>query len=244
MAKKQQLNQNDNLSEEFLFCRHYLLTGNKYESYIFAKKGLVSDNDQTVRTLSVRYFKLPQVQKVLQQLESDYLRKVTKDLIQRGYKVFSPSDIVNGKFLKYIELCNNSSDLSLVDHTITETDKLANDTGILDYEGGSINQDKDLNNNENNVNNVSESEANNHKTKNIEPDIPIDKNKLRRKLNRMLNNAADVEIQLKIIKQIADLDNMKRDEVTEEKKVILFYLPYKECTECPNRKLFIKNNNS
>ena len=238
MAKKQQLNQNDNLSEEFLFCRHYLLTGNKYESYIFAKKGLVSDNDQTVRTLSVRYFKLPQVQKVLQQLESDYLRKVTKDLIQRGYKVFSPSDIVNGKFLKYVELCNNSSDLSLVDHTITETDRLADANDILD-------SDCDIeNNNNNSENNVGESETNNPKTKTIEPDIPIDKNKLRRKLNRMLNNAADVEIQLKIIKQIADLDNMKRDEVTEEKKVILFYLPYKECTECPNRKLFIKNNNS
>ena len=241
MAKKQQLNQNDNLSEEFLFCRHYLLTGNKYESYIFAKKGLVSNNDQTVRTLSVRYFKLPQVQKVLQQLESDYLRKVTKDLIQRGYKVFSPSDIVNGKFLKYIELCNNSSDLSMVDHTITETDKLANDAGILDYDSDSINEDKY---NQNDENNVPAIDANNSKTKNIEPDTPIDKNKLRRKLNRMLNNATDVEIQLKIIKQIADLDNMKRDEVTEEKKVILFYLPYKECTECPNRKLFIKNNNS
>jgi len=237
MAKKQQLNQNDNLSEEFLFCRHYLLTGNKYESYIFAKKGLVSDNDQTVRTLSVRYFKLPQVQKVLQQLESDYLRKVTKDLIQRGYKVFSPSDIVNGKFLKYVELCNNSSDLSMVDHTITETDKLANDTGILD-------SDYYVDNNKNNENNIPAIDANNPKTKNIEPDVPIDKNKLRRKLNRMLNNAADVEIQLKIIKQIADLDNMKRDEATEEKKVILFYLPYKECSECPNRKLFIKNNNS
>ena len=242
MAKKQQLNQSDNLSEEFLFCRHYLLTGNKYESYIFAKKGLVSDNDQTVRTLSVRYFKLPQVQKVLQQLESDYLRKVTKDLIQRGYKVFSPSDIVNGKFLKYVELCNNSTDLSLVDHTITETDKLANESDILDYnDSDSINQDKY---NQNDENNVGEIETNNHKAKTIEPDIPIDKNKLRRKLNRMLNNAADVEIQLKIIKQIADLDNMKRDEATEEKKVILFYLPYKECTECPNRKLFIKNNNS
>ena len=241
MAKKQQLNQNDNLSEEFLFCRHYLLTGNKYESYIFAKKGLVSNNDQTVRTLSVRYFKLPQVQKVLQQLEADYLRKVTKDLIQRGYKVFSPSDIVNGKFLKYVELCNNSSDLSMVDHTITETDKLANDTGILDYDMDSINEDKY---NQNDENNVPAIDANNPRTKTIEPDIPIDKNKLRRKLNRMLNNAADVEIQLKIIKQIADLDNMKRDEVTEEKKVILFYLPYKECTECPNRKLFIKNNNS
>ena len=241
MAKKEQVNQNDNLSEEFLFCRHYLLTGNKYESYIFAKKGLVSNNDQTVRTLSVRYFKLPQVQKVLQQLEADYLRKVTKDLIQRGYKVFSPSDIVNGKFLKYVELCNNSSDLSMVDHTITETDKLANDTGILDYDMDSINEDKY---NQNDENNVPAIDANNPRTKTIEPDIPIDKNKLRRKLNRMLNNAADVEIQLKIIKQIADLDNMKRDEVTEEKKVILFYLPYKECTECPNRKLFIKNNNS
>ena len=236
MAKKQQLNQNDNLSEEFLFCRHYLLTGNKYESYIFAKKGLVSDNDQTVRTLAVRYFKLPQVQKVLQQLESDYLRKVTKDLIQRGYKVFSPSDIVNGKFLKYVELCNNSNDLSLVDHTITETDKLTNENDITE-------SDIDKNNG-NNGNNVGELEQNNPKTKTIEPDIPIDKNKLRRKLNRMLNNAADIEIQLKIIKQIADLDNMKRDEATEEKKVILFYLPYKECTECPNRKLFIKNNNS
>lgn len=237
MAKKQQLNQSDNLSEEFLFCRHYLLTGNKYESYIFAKKGLVSDNDQTVRTLSVRYFKLPQVQKVLQQLESDYLRKVTKDLIQRGYKVFSPSDIVNGKFLKYVELCNNSSDLSMVDHTITETDKLANENDIMDNDS-----DYDIDNN--NKNNGNETDANNPKTKTIEPDIPIDKNKLRRKLNRMLNNAADVEIQLKIIKQIADLDNMKRDEATEEKKVILFYLPYKECTECPNRKLFVKNNNS
>lgn len=238
MAKKQQLNQSDNLSEEFLFCRHYLLTGNKYESYIFAKKGLVSDNDQTVRTLSVRYFKLPQVQKVLQQLESDYLRKVTKDLIQRGYKVFSPSDIVNGKFLKYIELCNNSNDLSLVDHTITETDRLSNENDIL-------NSDCDIeNNNENSGNNVGEIDSTNTKTKTIEPDAPIDKNKLRRKLNRMLNNAADVEIQLKIIKQIADLDNMKRDEATEEKKVILFYLPYKECPECPNRKLFIKNNNS
>ena len=60
----------------------------------------------------------------------------------------------------------------------------------------------------------------------------------------MLKTAIDTELQLKIIKMIADLDNMKRDEVTEEKKVILFYLPYKECSECPNRKLYIKNNNS
>ena len=149
------------------------------------------------------------------------------------------------KFLKYVELCNNSNDLSMVDHTITETDKLANENDILDYtDVDSINQDSNDYLNNSDANNVNETESNNPKTKIIEPDIPIDKNKLRRKLNRMLNNAADVEIQLKIIKQIADLDNMKRDEATEEKKVILFYLPYKECSECPNRKLFIKNNNS
>lgn len=232
MARKaESLLKHENLQEEVIFCKHYLLTGNKYESYIFAKRGLVPDNEQSVRTLSTRYFKLPQVRRIMAQVESDYLRKVTKDLQQRGYKVFTATEVVNGKFKKYLDACNNTSDLATVDHTIIDNNDLSDDD---------VNEI--LNHNDDDLDGGTDGKKSNQTENKL--DKPIDKNKLRRKLNQMLNTAMDTELQLKIIKQIADLDNMKRDEVTEEKKVILFYLPYKECTECPNRKLFIKNNNS
>ena len=128
MSKKKELNENQNLQEEVLFCRHYLLTGNKYESYIFAKKNNVPANEQSVRTLSVRYFKAPAVQRIMVQLEAEYLKRICKDLIQRGYKVFSPQDILTGKLQKFIDVYNSNTDPSAINYDLLQDNNEDNDT--------------------------------------------------------------------------------------------------------------------
>ena len=40
---------------------------------------------------------------------------------------------------------------------------------------------------------------------------------------------------------LEELDNMKKEEVNDETNVLHYYLPYRECTDCPQRKVFIKN---
>ena len=57
----------------------------------------------------------------------------------------------------------------------------------------------------------------------------------------MLKNSIDQDFKLKVISKIIDLDNMKKEEVNEETNVLHYYLPYRECTDCPQRKVFIKN---
>ena len=242
MSKKKELNENQNLQEEVLFCRHYLLTGNKYESYIFAKKNNVPANEQSVRTLSVRYFKAPAVQRIMVQLEAEYLKRICKDLIQRGYKVFSPQDILTGRLQKFIDVYNSNTDPSAINYDLLQDNNEDNDT--IDNED-SENEDSIADNptkgNRKVENKFNEIVDNLPSTTSKINDKPIDKATLRRQLNSMLKNSMDQDFKLKVISKIIDLDNMKKEEVNEETNVLQYYLPYRECTDCPQRKVFIKN---
>ena len=242
MSKKKELNENQNLQEEVLFCRHYLLTGNKYESYIFAKKNNVPANEQSVRTLSVRYFKAPAVQRIMVQLEAEYLKRICKDLIQRGYKVFSPQDILTGKLQKFIDVYNSNTDPSAINYDLLQDSNEDNDA--IDNEesdnGDSI-ADARIDVNTKVQNKFGEIADNLPSATSKLNDKPIDKATLRRQLNSMLKNSMDQDFKLKVISKIIDLDNMKKEEVNEETNVLHYYLPYRECTECPQRKVFIKN---
>ncbi len=242
MSKKKELNENQNLQEEVLFCRHYLLTGNKYESYIFAKKNNVPANEQSVRTLSVRYFKAPAVQRIMVQLEAEYLKRICKDLIQRGYKVFSPQDILTGKLQKFIDVYKSNTDPSAINYDLLQDSNEDNDT--IDDED-SDNEDsiagsqtKGNRKVENKFNEIADNLPSATSKLN---DKPIDKATLRRQLNSMLKNSMDQDFKLKVISKIIELDNLKKEEVNEETNVLHYYLPYRECTECPQRKVFIKN---
>ena len=242
MSKKKELNENQNLQEEVLFCRHYLLTGNKYESYIFAKKNNVPANEQSVRTLSVRYFKAPAVQRIMVQIEAEYLKRICKDLIQRGYKVFSPQDILTGKLQKFIDVYNSNTDPSAINYDLLQDNNEDNDTiDNEDPDNENSIADARMNVNTKVQNKFNEIADNLPSASSKTNDKPIDKATLRRQLNSMLKNSIDQDFKLKVISKIIDLDNMKKEEVNEETNVLHYYLPYRECTECPQRKLFFKN---
>ena len=242
MSKKKELNENQNLQEEVLFCRHYLLTGNKYESYIFAKKNNVPANEQSVRTLSVRYFKAPAVQRIMVQLEAEYLKRICKDLIQRGYKVFSPQDILTGKLQKFIDVYNSNIDPSAINYDLLQENNEGDQNCSTECSDTDIDGDESIINNNKKVENKFGEIADNLPSASSKTnDKPIDKATLRRQLNSMLKNSIDQDFKLKVISKIIDLDNMKKEEINEETNVLHYYLPYRECTDCPQRKVFIKN---
>ena len=91
MAKQTRDKQTDNLPE-YIYCKMFVLTNNKTASYIFANKGKVTTNPNSLKTLAAKYHNTNQIQKILPVVENQMEQQMKNYLTNKGYVLFSPQD--------------------------------------------------------------------------------------------------------------------------------------------------------
>ena len=121
MAKQTRDKETDNLPE-YIYCKMFVLTNNKTASYIFANKGKVTTNPNSLKTLAAKYHNTNQIQKILPVVENQMEQQMKNYLTNKGYVLFSPQDRLNGKMQKYVQ--NYSDSPATYEVGIVETAQL------------------------------------------------------------------------------------------------------------------------
>ena len=230
MAKQTRDKETDNLPE-YIYCKMIVLTNNKTASYIFANKGKVTTNPNSLKTLAAKYHNTNQIQKILPVVENQMEQQMRNYLTNKGYVLFSPQDRLNGKMQKYVQ--NYADNPNQYETGITETLNAANkpkynyiagprkDIDQLDglSGGGFVDNQNEIGNTIDNIN--------------------LDKEGVRAILQSMLAQAVGDDLRLKILDKIIALDNLKKEQTDQEDSTVHIYLPHKECPGCPQLKVYI-----
>lgn len=230
MAKQARDKETDNLPE-YIYCKMFVLTNNKTASYIFANKGKVTTNPNSLKTLAAKYHNTNQIQKILPVVENQMEQQMRNYLTNKGYVLFSPQDRLNGKMQKYVQ--NYSDSPNQYETGITETLNAANKPkyNYIDGARKDIDQIDGLNgggivDNQNEIGNTIDN-------------INLDKEGVRAILQSMLQQAVGDDLRLKILDKIITLDNLKKEQTESDDSTVHIYLPHKECPGCPQLKVYI-----
>ena len=231
MAKQTRDKETDNLPE-YIYCKMFVLTNNKTASYVFANKGKVTTNPNSLKTLAAKYHNTNQIQKILPVVENQIEQQMRNYLTNKGYVLFSPQDRLNGKMQKYIQ--NYTDSPNQYETGITETLNAANKPkyNYIDGARKDIDQIDGLNGgvivyNQNEIGNTIDN-------------INLDKEGVRAILQSMLQQAVGDDLRLKILDKIITLDNLKKEQTESEDSTVHIYLPHKECPGCPQLKVYIE----
>ena len=230
MAKQTRDKETDNLPE-YIYCKMFVLTNNKTASYIFANKGKVTTNPNSLKTLAAKYHNTNQIQKILPVVENQMEQQMRNYLTNKGYVLFSPQDRLNGKMQKYVQ--NYADSPAQYEAGITDTLNAANkpkynyvdgprkDIDQLDglSGGGFVDNQNEIGNTIDNIN--------------------LDKEGVRAILQSMLQQAVGDDLRLKILDKIITLDNLKKEQTDTDDSTVHIYLPHKECPNCPQLKVYI-----
>ena len=230
MAKQTRDKDTDNLPE-YIYCKMFVLTNNKTASYIFANKGKVTTNPNSLKTLAAKYHNTNQIQKILPVVENQMEQQMKNYLTNKGYVLFSPQDRLNGKMQKYVQ--NYSDSPATYEAGRTETLNAANKhkDNYIDGPRKDIDQIDGLSgggivDNQNEIGNTIDN-------------INLDKEGVRAILQSMLQQAVGDDLRLKILDKIITLDNLKKEQTDQDDSTVHIYLPHKECPGCPQLKVYI-----
>ena len=230
MAKQTRDKETDQLPE-YIYCKMFVLTNNKTASYVFANKGKVTTNPNSLKTLAAKYHNTNQIQKILPVVENQMEQQMKNYLTNKGYVLFSPQDRLNGKMQKYVQ--NYADSPSQYEAGIAETVNTANKPkyNYIDGARKDIDQIDGLNgggfvDNQNEIGNTIDN-------------INLDKEGVRAILQSMLQQAVGDDLRLKILDKIITLDNLKKEQTDSDDSTVHIYLPHKECPGCPQLKVYI-----
>ena len=231
MAKQTRDKETDQLPE-YIYCKMFVLTNNKTASYIFANKGKVTTNPNSLKTLAAKYHNTNEIQKILPVVENQMEQQMRNYLTNKGYVLFSPQDRLNGKMQKYLQ--NYTDSPNQYETGITETIQLNNIKKVFDpTTGGRYDINQIVGNGavgiENELQNI---DLTNNST-------ILDKEGVRAILQSMLQQAVGDDLRLKILDKIITLDNLKKEQTDSEDSTVHIYLPHKECPNCPQLKVYI-----
>lgn len=230
MAKQTRDKETDNLPE-YIYCKMFVLTNNKTASYIFANKGKVTTNPNSLKTLAAKYHNTNQIQKILPVVENQMEQQMRNYLTNKGYVLFSPQDRLNGKMQKYVQ--NYADSPNQYEIGITETLNAANKPkyNYIDGPRKDIDQINGLSGE-----GIAPSQS---EIGNTIDNINLDKEGVRAILQSMLAQAVGDDLRLKILDKIIALDNLKKEQTDQDDSTVHIYLPHKECPGCPQLKVYI-----